>query len=93
MRYAPASCCVALSTLLGACPAGPEGPVREIVPIAGDLYRARDNNHFTVYLVTPEGIILADPLNADFATWLKAELGNRYAVPVRYVLYSHYHWD
>ena len=68
-------------------------PAREIVPIAGDLYRAQDGTHFTVFLVTAEGIILADPLNADFATWLEGELAQRFGVPVRYVLYSHYHWD
>ena len=70
-----------------------EEPAREIVPIAGDLYRAQDGTHFTVLLVTADGTILADPLNADFATWLEGELAQRFGVPVRYVLYSHYHWD
>ena len=67
--------------------------VREITHIAGDLYRARNGLHYTVYLVTSEGIILADPLSADFAGWLKAELERLYSVPVRYVLYSHHHFD
>jgi len=70
-----------------------EEPARDIVQIAGDLYRAQDGAHFTVYLVTPDGIILADPLNADFADWLRTELESRHGVPVRYVLYSHHHWD
>ncbi|NNC65507.1 MAG: MBL fold metallo-hydrolase [Gammaproteobacteria bacterium] len=70
-----------------------EEPVRGIVQITGDLYRAQDGFHFTVYLVTPDGIILADPLNADFAGWLRAELERRHGLPVRYVLYSHHHWD
>jgi glyoxylase-like metal-dependent hydrolase (beta-lactamase superfamily II) len=46
-----------------------------------------------VFLVTPEGIILADPINADFSKWLKGELASRFKVPVRYVVYSHHHWD
>lgn len=71
----------------------PEEPIRAITNITGDLYRAQNNFHFTVFLVTPEGIILADPINEEFATWLKAELAQRYDLPVRYVLYSHYHWD
>lgn len=66
---------------------------REIVHITGDLYRVQNGFHYTVYLVTSEGIILADPLSTKFATWLKAELANRYDVPVRYVLYSHHHFD
>ena len=71
----------------------PGTPSRGIVQIAEDLYRVQDDFHFTVFLVTPEGIILGDPINADAAMWLKGELAERFDVPVRYVLYSHYHWD
>ena len=88
--------CMALFLLTLGCSGGQapdEGPVRDIVQIAGDLYRAQDGFHFTVYLVTPDGIILADPLNADFAGWLRDELERRHGLPVRYVLYSHHHWD
>ena len=73
--------------------AAAEAPVREITSLAPDLYRFRNNNHFTVFMVTPEGIILADPISADASTWLKAEIAQRFNVPVRYVLYSHHHWD
>ena len=68
-------------------------PFREIVNITGDLYRATNNAHHTVFLVTDEGIILTDPIGTDFATWLRGELDERFGVPVRYVLYSHYHDD
>ncbi len=73
--------------------AAPEGPIREITNINGDLYRARNNNHYTVFLVTPEGTILGDPINVGFAEWLKGELAERFDSTVRYVLYSHHHWD
>lgn len=95
-RDARIMCFAALCLLAGGCSdnqAASEGPTRGIVQISGDLYRAQDGFHFTVYLVTPEGIILADPLNAEFATWLRTELENRHGLPVRYVLYSHHHWD
>jgi len=68
-------------------------PTRSITNISGDVYRAQNNTHFTVFQVTPEGIILADPINTEFATWLKEELAGRFDVPVRYVLYSHHHYD
>lgn len=68
-------------------------PFREIVNITRDLYRATNNAHHNVFLVTDEGIILTDPISTDFATWLKGELDERFGVPVRYVLYSHYHDD
>ena len=73
--------------------AAPDGPIREITNITGDLYRARNNNHYTVFLVTPEGTILGDPINVGFAEWLKTELADRFESTVRYVLYSHHHWD
>jgi glyoxylase-like metal-dependent hydrolase (beta-lactamase superfamily II) len=73
--------------------AQPRGPAREIIPLTGDLYRARNGNWYAIFLVTPEGIILGDPINPAFATWLKEELGKRFTVPVRYVVYSHSHFD
>jgi len=72
----------------------PRPPVRSITRIAGDLYRVQNNQHYSVFLVTPEGIILADPINVDAAIWLKAQLAERFpGLAVRYVIYSHHHQD
>lgn len=68
-------------------------PARSITNITGQLYRAQNANHYTVLLVTPEGVIMSDPINRDFARWLKAEIATRFRVPVRYVLYTHKDWD
>ena len=46
-------------------------PRRSIERVSGDVYTASNNNHRTVFLVTPEGIILADPINADFSKWIQ----------------------
>lgn len=70
-----------------------EQPARGIVNIAPDLYRAQNNNHYTVFLVTSEGIIMTDPISREFSTWLKGELQRRFNQPVRYVLYTHHDWD
>ena len=68
--------------------------MRSITRIAGDLYRVQNNEHYTVFLVTPAGIILADPINVEAAAWIKAQLTERFPnAPVRYVLYSHHHQD
>lgn len=73
---------------------GQKPPVREITQVTGDLYRVRNNNHYTTFYVTPGGIILADPINADFSAWLKGELATRFPnAPVRYVINSHHHQD
>jgi glyoxylase-like metal-dependent hydrolase (beta-lactamase superfamily II) len=71
----------------------PRAALREIIQIAPDLYRARNGNWYTIFLVTKAGILLADPINVEFARWLKGELASRFTVPVRYVVYSHSHYD
>jgi len=73
--------------------AQPSRTQREIVHVAGDVYRANNGNWWAIFMVTPEGIVLGDPINVQFATWLKSELDARFDVPVRYVVYSHSHWD
>ncbi|MEE9595225.1 MAG: MBL fold metallo-hydrolase, partial [Acidiferrobacterales bacterium] len=66
---------------------------RSITKIAGDLYRFQNNFHYSVFLVTSEGIIVTDPINVDAARWLKAELVKRFNKPIRYMIYSHDHVD
>ena len=51
-----------------------QAPVREISRLAGEVYRFRNNNHYSVFAVTPDGIIATDPINADAAKWLKASV-------------------
>ena len=82
---------VVLWVLAGAALA--QTPNRHITKIAGDLYRFQNNFHYSVFLVTPEGILVTDPINADAATWLKAELAKRFNLPVKYLVYSHDHRD
>jgi len=84
---------LALGLFAAALAAQQRAPAREIVNVKGDIYRARNNNYFSLFMVTPEGIILADPINAAFATWMKEQFAERFKVPVRYVIYSHSHWD
>jgi len=44
--------------------------------------------------VTPDGIIVGDPLNVAFAQWLKGQLAASFpGRAVRYVLISHHHFD
>jgi glyoxylase-like metal-dependent hydrolase (beta-lactamase superfamily II) len=70
-----------------------QAPVREVTQIAGEVYRFRNQNHYSVFAVTPAGIIATDPINAEAAQWLKAELHRRFNRPVKYVIYSHDHAD
>jgi len=66
---------------------------RSITNISGDLYRFQNNFHYSVFLVTSEGIIVTDPINAEAAKWLKSELTKRFNKSVKYLIYSHDHVD
>jgi glyoxylase-like metal-dependent hydrolase (beta-lactamase superfamily II) len=66
---------------------------RAITKIAGDLYRFQNNFHYSVLLVTSEGVIATDPINAEAAAWLKAEVAQRFGQEVKYLIYSHDHAD
>ncbi len=78
-----------VSVVTAASLAAAQEPTREITNIAGDLYRFQNNFHFSVFLVTNEGIIATDPINAEAAEWLKAELQQRFNQPVRYLCARH----
>jgi glyoxylase-like metal-dependent hydrolase (beta-lactamase superfamily II) len=66
---------------------------REIGKLTGDVYYARGDDYVSAFMVTPDGIVLVEPVGTEFATWLKGELASRFGVPVRYVIYSHSHAD
>src|SRR3989442_13907406 len=90
----PATVAAALAAVAAlATQAQPQAPVREITKLAGEVYRFRNNNHYSVFAVTPAGVIATDPINAEAARWLKDEIRKRFAPPGRYLVYSHDHPD
>lgn len=70
-------------------------PIRSLQHIAGDVYYFRNNNHYGIFVVSSDGIILADPIHRDAGTWLKGEIAKRFGrpVPVKIVVYSHHDGD
>lgn len=87
---------VLLTSLLavGASGAAAQNLDREIAHLQGDLYTVREGARFTVFLVTPDGIVLVDPLSTETSLWLEAQLKSRYPdLAVRYVLHTHHHFD
>ena len=88
-----AAALVASAVMLVSAAYAQNAPKRAITKIAGDLYRFQNNFHFSVFLVTPDGVIVTDPINADAATWLKAEIKKRFDKPIRYLILSHDHSD
>src|SRR5437762_1944827 len=66
---------------------------QEIGKLTGDVYYARMDDYVSAFMVTPDGIILVEPIGTEMAAWLKGELARRFNTPVKYVIYSHSHWD
>ena len=68
-------------------------PQRAITKITGDVYRYQNNFHFSVFTVTGDGVVVTDPINAEAAAWLKAEIGKMTSQPITHIVYSHSHGD
>ncbi len=66
---------------------------REITQISDNLYRFQNNFHYSVFMVTPDGVLVTDPINRQAAGWLKAEIAKRFDQPIKYLVYSHDHVD
>lgn len=95
-----AAACVTLTACAAAAAAQPRAIYQqtqykgqEIGKLTGDVYYARMDDYLSVFMVTSDGIVLVEPIGTEFATWLKGELATRFKVPVKYVIYSHHHWD
>lgn len=68
-------------------------PDNEITKLADDVYLFRHKFHQSIFIITPKGVIVTDPISSDAATWLKAKIKTLTEQPVRYVIYSHHHND
>jgi len=50
-------------------------------------------SYYTMFVVTNEGVIVTDPVNPDLASAMMKEIGEITDKPIKYVIYSHNHWD
>ena len=66
---------------------------RSITNVSGEVYRFQNNFHYSVFVVTDDGIVFADPINKDAANWVKAEIDKRFGKSVTRLVYSHSHFD
>jgi len=66
---------------------------RSISNVSGDVFRWQNNNHFGLVVMTDAGVVVADPINAEAATWLEGEIAKMTDLPVTHLVYSHSHGD
>lgn len=66
---------------------------REITRVTFDVYRFQNQYHVNMFVITGDGVVVTDPIDADAAAWLKAEIGKLTDQPITHLIYSHSHLD
>ena len=66
---------------------------RSITNVKGDVYRFQNNFHVNMFVITDDGVVVTDPIDADAADWLTAEIGKLTDKPITHLIYSHSHGD
>ena len=77
-----------------AAPATP--PPMATTKVADNVYVFRAGGYQAMFIVTPEGVIATDPVgyaNRDAPAAYLAEIRKITPEPIRYVIYSHHHYD
>ena len=86
---------VVMGTLLVCASATAQQPAYNSVEVAEGVYSFGGGPfaYFTMFVVSDEGVIVADPVNPDLAKAMMGEIRSITTKPIRYVIYSHNHWD
>ena len=90
-----AACSLMLS--VGALAQAPaQAPAHETRKISDNVYVYRHGGHQAMFIVTPAGVIATDPIgyqHPDTVTDYIAEIKKITQAPIKYVIYSHHHYD
>lgn len=82
-----------LLSLILALPAAAQDAKRSLENISGDVWQFTNNSHQSAVIVTEDGVIVTDPINAAAAEWLKAKIAEQFDAPITHLVYSHSHGD
>jgi glyoxylase-like metal-dependent hydrolase (beta-lactamase superfamily II) len=101
MRKTTAGLAIAFATLVAL--AGPVAAQAPAAPapfattrVADNVYVFRAGGHQSMFVVTPEGVIATDPIslsNPKASEAYLAEIRKITSAPIKYVVYSHHHYD
>ena len=70
-----------------------QAPSFETVEVADGVYSFGNGEVYGAFMVTDEGVIVMDSVSPDFATRMLAAIQDVTDQPIRYLIYSHNHWD
>lgn len=87
-------CLFAVAVLTSGAAIAQSGDVtRNLTEVTDDVWRFDNNFHVSMVVLTEEGAVVTDPINAEAATWLETEIRDRFGKEVSYMLPSHSHAD
>jgi hypothetical protein len=70
-----------------------DSSVGSVEALGDGAYLYRHGRHRSLFIVSDEGVIVTDPINDEVAVSYRAAVAGVTDQPVRFVVYSHYHWD
>jgi glyoxylase-like metal-dependent hydrolase (beta-lactamase superfamily II) len=87
---------VACLSLAAACAAAQPPPLFETRRLTDNAFVFRYGGHQALFVVTSEGVVATDPiahLRPQAATTYLAEIRKVTQAPIKYLIYSHHHYD
>jgi hypothetical protein len=74
---------------------GCQGPAShpDVEAIGDGVFLYRSGDQRSLFMVTNDGVIVTDPINAKVAKAYREAIAAITDQPVKYVVYSHYHWN
>jgi glyoxylase-like metal-dependent hydrolase (beta-lactamase superfamily II) len=84
---------VLIISVLGTSSAMAQSAEREITRVTYDVYRFQNRYHVNMFVITGDGVVVTDPINAEAAAWLKPEIEKITDEPITHLIYSHSHLD
>jgi catechol 2,3-dioxygenase-like lactoylglutathione lyase family enzyme len=76
-----------------AAPAPATAPQAVVKPVADGVYLFEFAGYQSMFVVDPGGVLITDPISPAAATAYLAEVRKLTSAPIRYVVYSHHHFD
>jgi glyoxylase-like metal-dependent hydrolase (beta-lactamase superfamily II) len=83
-----------LALLIAAAPAAAQAPSAAVVKNVGNgVYVFQFAGYQSLLVIDPDGVLVTDPISAAASTAYLAEIRKLTSAPIRYVVYSHHHYD
>lgn len=94
-RSASLLCLLTLLILVavGAPGSAQQRPAYETRKVTDNVYIYRHMGHQSMFVVTPDGVVATDPINPTASKIYLEEIRKISQAPIRYVVYSHHHYD